>query len=83
MDTHQITLFFQWLTIIVGIFYLMTSLWILLGQKFLISMQKKVFKIDEKTMKALLWGYIAVFKVVFLVFVLGPYLALLMLCEKA
>jgi hypothetical protein len=45
----------------------------------MISIQKKFIDFDDETIKKFLYGYVALFKIIFIVFVVGPYLALLMM----
>jgi hypothetical protein len=79
MDILALTTFFKFLTIVVGLIYVFTALMVFFGQNFLISMQKKFIDLDDETIKKFLYGYVALFKIIFIVFVLGPYLSLLMM----
>ena len=79
MDILALTIFFKFLTIVVGLIYVFTALMVFFGQNFLISIQKKFVDFDDDVIKKFLYGYVALFKVLFIVFVLGPYLSLLMM----
>ena len=79
MDISTITTFFKFLTIVVGLIYVFSALMIFFCQNFMISIQKKFIDFDDETIKKFLYGYVALFKIIFIVFVVGPYLALLML----
>jgi hypothetical protein len=79
MDIVAVTTFFKSLTIVVGLIYLLTVLIVFFGQNFLITIQKRFIDFDDETIKKFLYGYVALFKVFFIVFVLAPYLSLLMM----
>ncbi len=79
MDLLTFTEFYENLTIVVGIIYILSAFLFIFAQRFLISVQGKFIDFDEKTLKKFLYGYLALFKVVFIVFVIGPYLALVMM----
>jgi len=79
MDISTITTFFKFLTIVVGLIYVFSALMIFFCQNFMISIQKKFIDFDDETIKKFLYGYVALFKIIFIVFVVGPYLALLMM----
>lgn len=79
MDISIYTTFFKFLTIIVGSIYFLSAVMVIFTQDFLISIQKKFVDFDDETIKKFLYGYIALFKIIFIVFVVGPYLALLLM----
>jgi len=79
MDILTLTTFFKFLTIVVGLIYVLTSLMVFCGQNVLISIQKKFIDFDDQTIKKFLYGYVAIFKLMFIIFVLGPYLSLLIM----
>jgi hypothetical protein len=79
MTTSLLTTFFGYLTIVIGIIYTFSSIAIMFFQDSMVSIQKRFFKLDEDYLKKVLWLYIAFFKILFIVFVVGPYLALLLM----
>ena len=79
MGIMVVTNFFGNLTLVVGVIYLLSTLMILFGIDFVISIQQKFFDLDKDYLKKVTWGYVAIFKLLFITFVAGPYIALLMM----
>lgn len=79
MDIAILTQFFKHLTIFVGVIYFLTSILFIFAQDLLISVQKKVIDFDDETLKKFLYGFVAIFKLLFIVFILGPYISLLLM----
>lgn len=79
MNIISLTSFFKNLSIVVGLTYVLSVFMIIYFQNLLISLNQKFFDLDDITIKKTLYGYIALFKILVIIFVLGPYLALLMI----
>ena len=79
MDTETITIFFKNLTIVVGSIYVISVMAVFFARDLMVSIQKKFFNFDEATIEKFLYGYIALFKILFIVLVVGPYISLLMM----
>ncbi len=70
---------FMWMTVInLGIFILSAVLSMLL-KDLIVRMHGRMFGISPEALKAILYGYLGLYKVVFIVFVLVPWLALLII----
>lgn len=79
MDILTLTTFFKFLTITVGAIYLATAAMIIFAQDFLVSTQQKFIDIDKSSLNKLLYGYMAMFKILFIIFVVCPYMSLLLM----
>lgn len=79
MELTALATFFKNLTIITGTLYVLTSVMIILATDFMVKIQKVFIDFDEETIKKFLWAYLALFKIIFIVFVFSPYMALLMM----
>ncbi len=79
MDIHQLTTFFQWMTIMnIILIFISTILWTAL-KKWVYSMHGKLFNLTPEQMSLVAYQYLAIYKVLLIVFNLVPYLALTML----
>jgi len=77
MDIHTLTSFFMWCTIInAALFTLWATMWLLVPD-LLYRTQSKWFSIPRETYNVVLYSFLGLFKIVFLVFNVVPYLALL------
>ena len=79
MDTQTLTTFFMWCTIINGGLILWTAVWSMLAPDLIYRMQSKWFPIPRETFDVVIYSYIGLFKILFLVFNLVPYVALLII----
>ena len=79
MDITTVTTFFGNLTLVVGALYVLSVITIIFAQGFVVSIQQKIFDLDEDYIKKVTWAYIAIFKLLFITFVIGPYIALLIM----
>jgi len=77
MEVQTITAFFMWCTIINGAMLVFSSIMLLLAQDFVYSMHSKWFHIPRETFNVAIYSFVGFFKIVFIVFNLVPYLALL------
>ena len=79
MDVQTLTTFFMWCTIINGV---LLSFWIamcLLTPDLVYRTQNKWFPMPQETFTVVIYAFLGIFKIVFLVFNLVPYLALLII----
>ena len=79
MDIQTLTTFFMWCTIINGGVFLWTVVFSVFAPDFSYRMQSKWFPIPRETFNVLSYSYIGLFKIVFLVFNVVPYVALLII----
>ena len=71
--------FFRFNFYFVGALYLLTSLAVVVGGKWLRGIQQRFVDLPEEQLRLVNWAYVALFKVLFIVFVVGPFVATLMM----
>jgi hypothetical protein len=79
MTLADLTLFFQWCTIFGLAFYLLTAGVLILGRDFLFGFHKKLFSMSRETFNVAIYSYLGFFKILLTLFVIVPYLALLVI----
>lgn len=79
MDIQVLTRFFLWCSLINGGFFLLASLIIMLRPDFIFNIHSRIFKISREQFNMAVYGFLGLMKVVFLVFNLTPYIALLII----
>ena len=79
MDIQTLTSFFMWCTIINGGLLLLWSLAHVIAPDLVYNTQKKFFHLPKETFTVVFYSFIGLFKIIFLVFNLVPYLALLII----
>mgnify|MGYP003685891897 CR=1 len=79
MTISDYTEFFKWWVIFGGALYIFTAIAVIFIPNFIYKIQSRMFDIKEETFRTVLYSYIAIFKLLYLLFVLTPYLALLMI----
>ncbi len=77
MDIETVTTFFMWCTIINGAMLVLSAAMIMLAQDFVYSMHSKWFSIPRETFNVAIYSFLGFFKIVFIVFNVVPYVALL------
>ena len=77
MDIQTLTTFFMWCTIINGAMFLLSATMCMLAPDFVYRMQSKLFPIPRETFNGIIYAFIGLFKILFLVLNVVPYLALL------
>jgi len=77
MDIQTLTAFFMWCTIINGAMLVLSAAMIMLAQDFVYSMHSKWFHIRRETFNVAIYSFLGFFKIVFIVFNVVPYVALL------
>ena len=79
MDIQTLTTFFMWCTIIDGGILILWTLMFALMPDRIYRIQSRFFPIHRETFNAVMYGFLGLFKLLFLVFNLVPYLALLLM----
>ena len=79
MDTNTLSAFFMWCTIINGGLLLLWTLAHLIMPDLVYKSQKKFFTLPKETFTVVFYSFLGLFKILFLIFNLVPYLALLIL----
>lgn len=79
MDLQTLTSFFMWCTIINGGLLLLWTIAHLAVPDLVYRSQKIFFHLPKETFTAIFYAFIGLFKIMFLIFNLVPYLALLII----
>jgi hypothetical protein len=79
MDMQLLTDFFMWCTLINGTLLLFWSLMLLLVPDLVYRLQSRWFPISRETFNSMMYAFIGLFKIIFIVFNLVPYLALVLI----
>jgi hypothetical protein len=77
MDIGTLTTFFMWCTIINGAMYVLSAIMITSARDFVYSVHSKWFHIPRETFNVAIYSFLGFFKIVFIVFNVTPYVALL------
>ena len=77
MDIQILTTFFMWCTIINGALLVLWTSMSILAPDLVYRTQSKCFPIPRKTFNVVMYSFLGLFKLVFLVFNVVPYMALL------
>jgi hypothetical protein len=77
MDIQILTTFFMWCTIINGALFFLSTTILILVPDLVYRAQSKWFPIPRETFNVVLYSFIGLFKIIFLVFNIIPYIALL------
>ena len=79
MDIQALTTFFMWCTVIDGGILVVWTLLFTFVPDTIYRLQNRLFPIHRETYNAVIYSFLGLFKVLFLVFNLVPYLALLLM----
>ncbi len=77
MDIQTLTTFFMWCTIINGALLVLWTTMCMVVPDLVCRAQSKWFPIPRETFDVVIYAFLGLFKILFLVFNLVPYLALL------
>jgi len=77
MDIETLTRFFMWCTIMNGALLVLWTTMLVLAPDLVYRTQSKWFPIPRETFDVVIYAFLGLFKIVFLVFNVVPYLALL------
>ena len=79
MDIQTLTEFFMWCTILNGGLLVYWVAWCFFAPNFVYRMQTKWFPIPRETYDVVIYGFLGLFKIVFIVFCAVPYLTLVIM----
>ncbi len=77
MDIETLTAFFMWCTIINGAMFVVSAAVCILARDFVYRVHSKWFSMPRETINVAIYSFIGLFKIVFIVFNVVPYVALL------
>ena len=77
MDIQVLTRFFMWCTIINGALLIFWTIIFILAPDLVYRTQAKWFPIPRETFNIVMYSFIGLFKIIFLIFNLVPYVALM------
>ncbi len=77
MDLQAVTTFFMWCTIMNGGILILWAMFFVFAPDFVYRIQSKWFTIPRETYNVVIYSFLGLFKIVFLVFNIVPYVALL------
>lgn len=79
MDIGTLTTFFMWCTIINGGLLVFSSIMCMLLKNWMFGMHSKMFGISRDAFNVSIYAFLGVFKIVWFVFNVVPYVALLII----
>ncbi len=79
MNLDQLTELFKWMTIINISLLLLSTMLIMMLKNVVAKYHGKLFGIKEESVALMAYGYLGVFKVLIIVFVLVPYISLILI----
>ena len=77
MDIQTLTTFFMWCTILNVALLLFSSLMCICAADWAYRIHSKLFSISRETFNVVIYSFIALYKLLVIVFILIPYIALL------
>ena len=77
MDIQALTRFFMWCTIINGALLIFWTIIFILAPDLVYRTQAKWFPIPRETFNIVMYSFIGLFKIIFLIFNLVPYVVLM------
>jgi hypothetical protein len=79
MDIQIFTKFFMWCSIINGALLILSALLLTFMQDFIYSLHGKLFPLPRETFRVIIYSFLGGYKILFIVFNLVPYVALVIL----
>ena len=79
MDIESVIAFFMWCTILNVALLLLSSLMCICAGDWAYPIHSKLFSISRETFNVLIYSFIALYKLLVIVFILIPYIALLII----
>lgn len=76
MELHVLKEFFMWNTVINLGLFIWTAVMCIWCRGFIYRVHGKMFGLSESTMNTILYSFLGAYKIVFIVFVLVPWIAL-------
>jgi len=77
MDIHALQTVFMWCVIMNGAWFVLAAMICVFAGGWVFRMQSKWFPISRDTFNVVIYSFFALFKIVFIVFNVVPYVALL------
>ena len=77
MDINALQRFFMWCTIINGAWFVFAAMLCVFAADWVFRMQSKWFPISRDAFNVVIYSFFALFKIIFIVFNVVPYVALL------
>lgn len=79
MNIQMLQKFFMWCTIINGFLYVLSAIICIFASDWVYRMHSKWFRLSRESFNVVIYSFLGLFKIVFLVFNVVPYIALLIL----
>jgi hypothetical protein len=79
MDIQTLTTFFMWCTILNVALLLFSSLMCICAGDWVYQIHSKLFSISKETFNVAIYSFLALYKLLVIVFILIPYIALLII----
>jgi len=79
MDVQMLTKFFMWCTVLNGAMLMVSALMCTMGADWVYKKHGRMFSISRDAFNVAVYAFIATFKMLFLVFNLVPYVALVII----
>ena len=79
MDIQALTAFFMWCTIINGALLFLSAILFVLVPGCMYRMQSRWYPVSQETFNTVYYSFLGVFKLLFIIFNLTPYVALLII----
>ena len=79
MDIQTLRTFFMWCTIINGSVFLIWTIFFITTPNLIYRLQNKLFPIPRENYDIILYSFLGLFKLIFIVFNLTPYIALVIM----
>lgn len=76
MNIQTLTTFFMWCTIINAAILIYSSLFLCFAPDFVYRLQSRWYSVSRETFDAVAYSYLGLFKLLFFIFSLTPFLAL-------
>ena len=77
MDIQTLTTFFMWCTIVNVAIFAWAAIWFMLAPDFVYRVQTRMFPLPRETFNAIIYAFLALYKVLIIVFSVAPWMALL------
>ena len=71
---------FMWMTVINLVLFIWSAVMCMLLKNFIVRVHGKIFGLSPEAIRATLYGFLGLYKIVFIVFVFVPWLALVIIC---
>ncbi len=79
MDIQTLTTFFMWCTIINGALFVLWTTMCIFAPDLVYRTQNRFFPMPRETFNVVIYSFVGLFKIIFLVFIVVPYVALLII----